>query len=161
MFYGNFLINEVKHLSNDGYCVIIGIVGGMISKLVGGFDYSIKAMFLLMIVDIISGFVCAAFFNKSKYSSNGVTSDALIKGAIRKISILSIVAIGVVVDRVLEIDIIRNGVVIYFIATEGISVLEHMVIIGIPIPQFVLSILENMKKETENIGNEKINSDKK
>lgn len=137
-------------MQTDQSCVIIGVVGGLCTKILGGFDYSLKAMLLLMGIDIIAGFICAAIFDKSKYSKNGVCSDALIKGAIRKISILSIVAIGVVIDTIMEMDYVRNGVVMYFIATEGISILEHMVVIGLPVPAFVTNILENMRKEVDN-----------
>lgn len=129
-------------------CVIIGAVGGFFMKIFGGFDYSLKAMLLLMVIDIFSGFISAWMFNTSKYSKNGVTSDALLKGAVRKISMLSIVSIGVVIDGVMGFNYVRNGVVMYFIATEGISILEHMIHIGIPVPKFVGQMLENMREDT-------------
>lgn len=134
-------------MKSEQVCGIIAVAGGLASKMLGGFDYAIKAMFLLMVIDIVSGFVCAWIFNTSKYSINGVTSDALFKGAIRKIFMLSIVTIGVVVDRVMGFNYVRNAVVMYFIATEGISILEHMVVMGIPVPKFVESMLETMRKE--------------
>lgn len=128
-------------------CGIIGVVGGFIADILGGADYTLRALMLLMLIDIIAGFSSASFYNTSKYSKNGVSSEALLKGAVRKISVLSIIAIAVIIDRVMGLNYVRNAVVMYFIATEGISILEHLVVIGVPVPQFVISILENIKKD--------------
>lgn len=136
-------------LQNLEQYAIIGIVGGYASKILGGFDYTLKAMVMLMLIDIIIGFLCASFFDISKYSNNGVSSDALMKGAIRKITILAIVSIGVIADRLLNTDYIRNAVVVYFIATEAISILEHLINMGIPVPSALYSIMENMQKENK------------
>lgn len=135
-------------------CVIIGVVGGFCAKMLGGFDYAMKILIFFMVVDIIAGFVCAALFNCSQYAKNGVSSTALLRGAVRKISILSIVAIGVAIDRIIETDYVRNGVVMYFIATEGISILEHCVNMGIPVPKFIVGLLENIGREKEEKSNE-------
>lgn len=121
-------------------------------KMLGGFDYTLKAMLLLMLIDIVAGFVCAWLYNTSQYSKNGVTSEALMKGAVRKIFILAIVAIGVVLDNIMNINYVRNGVVMYFIATEGISVLEHLITMGIPVPNFVKQMLEKIQSDSENTG---------
>lgn len=138
-----------KSLQNIEVYAIISMIGGYASKILGGFDYTLKAMILLMGIDIVIGFLCACFFDISKYSKNGVTSDALLKGAIRKITILCIVAIGVIIDRMMGMDYVRNAVVIYFIVTESVSILEHMVNMGIPVPSALYSILENMQKESK------------
>ena len=57
-------------------CVVAGIIGGTAVKLLGGFDYSLMAMFTLMLIDIILGFISAAVFKLSKYG-NGVSSEAI------------------------------------------------------------------------------------
>ena len=78
-------------------CVVAGIIGGTAVKLLGGFDYSLMAMFTLMLIDIILGFISAAVFKLSKYG-NGVSSEALAKGALRKCSMLCIIIIGTIID---------------------------------------------------------------
>lgn len=146
-------------MTHEKICGIIAIVGGAIAKLVGGFDYTLKAMILLMVIDILCGVVCAGFFKVSKYDKKGITSNALFKGILRKITALMLVAIAVVIDNVLGIDYVRNGVVIYFIATEGISVLENMISIGIPVPKVILRLLENIKETAETDLNQDQTSD--
>lgn len=128
---------------------VVGVLGGFISLAVGGFDTIFKAMFALMVIDVICGCVAAAFFNKSKYSKNGLSSDAMIKGTVRKMGMLVIVCVGTIVDAVIGIDYARNCVVMYFIATEGISIMEHMQTMGIPLPKFVLALLETIKDQSD------------
>lgn len=123
---------------------------GLVSGALGGFDYLLVCLISMIVIDFVMGFISAAVFNTSKYSNNGVTSDALFKGAIRKICILGLVCCAVIIDRALTLDYVRNAVCLYFIATEGISVMEHLVHIGVPVPKFVIRILESVKEEKEN-----------
>lgn len=127
-------------------CVVAGIIGGTAVKLLGGFDYSLMAMFTLMLIDIILGFISAAVFKLSKYG-NGVSSEALAKGALRKCSMLCIIIIGTIIDNLFGMDYVRNATVFYFIATEGISILEHLIDMNVRVPQFIIRILDSMEKK--------------
>lgn len=128
---------------------IVSTFTGAITTILGGYDSLLKAMLMLMLIDIVCGLVDAAFFNHSKYSSNGLSSTGLVKGAIRKCMLLAIVAVAVVIDNILNTTYIRNCAVIYFIATEGLSVLEHMVAMDVPFPSFVKDILEVMLEKAD------------
>lgn len=127
----------------------VAVVMGTISAILGGYDALLEAMFILMILDIVCGVIDAGFFNHSKYSKNGLTSEGLVKGAIRKCMLLCIVAIAVVLDKILAMDYIRNCAVIYFIATEGLSLLEHMIAMGVPFPKFLKEILEVLLEKAD------------
>lgn len=127
-------------------CVVAGIIGGTIVNLLGGFDYSLIAMFTLMTIDIILGFVSAAVFKKSKYGA-GVSSEALVKGALRKCSMLCIIIIGTIIDNLFGMEYVRNAIVFYFIATEGISILEHLIDMDVRVPYFIVKILDSMEKK--------------
>lgn len=126
------------------------IVCGLGSSLLGGFDTILKAMLLLMVVDMAAGIVCVVFFQKSKYTAGGLSSYAMIKGTVRKLSMLAVIVVGVVIDRALDFEYVRNTIVMYFIATEGISIIEHMAIIGVPLPQFLMKLLEVIKEQNDN-----------
>ena len=125
-------------------CVVAGIIGGTAVKLLGGFDYSLMAMFTLMLIDIILGFISAAVFKLSKYG-NGVSSEALAKGALS--SMLCIIIIGTIIDNLFGMDYVRNAIVFYFIATEGISILEHLIDMDVRVPYFIVKILDSMEKK--------------
>lgn len=143
---------EVLNITKEHLGHIVGLIGAIIATPLGGYDMLLEALLLLILLDIIAGVVRAALFNSSKYSNNGLTSSALFKGALRKIMILIIIAVCVVIDRILGISYVRNYSILYFIATEGLSLLEHMVIMGVPFPAFVKDILDVIL-EKANSGN--------
>lgn len=130
----------------------VSAIGGVVSTALGGFDSLLQALLIMMLIDIICGIVDAGLFNHSKYSNNGLTSDGLVKGAIRKCMLLAIVAAAVVLDRILNMNYIRNCAVIYFIATEGLSMLEHMVAMNVPFPSFIKEILNVLLEKSDKGG---------
>lgn len=125
------------------------IILGFFSSFLGGFDTILKCMLLLMLLDILTGVVSAALFNTSKYSKNGITSNALMQGAVRKIMMLCIVGVGVIIDEILGSNYVRNCVVLYFIGTEGVSLLEHMVHMNVPFPKFVKDVLTTILEQAD------------
>lgn len=125
------------------------IILGFFSSFLGGFDTILKCMLLLMLLDILAGVVSAALFNSSKYSKNGITSNALMQGAVRKIMMLCIVGVGVIIDEILGSNYVRNCVVLYFIGTEGVSLLEHMVHMNVPFPKFVKDVLTTILEQAD------------
>lgn len=131
----------------------ISAIGAFIASFLGGYDALLETMLIMMVLDIIAGVLSAAFFNTSKYSKNGITSDALLRGAIRKVMMLFIVAVGVMVDTILHTTYVRNCAVLYMIGTEGISLLEHMVHMNVPFPKFLKDIIETIL-ERGDTGNE-------
>lgn len=140
-------------MDTQRYMIPISMVGGLVANVLGGFDSLLKALLFMMLMDIIAGICSAAFFNTSKYSRNGITSDALIKGIIRKVMMLVIISIATVLDGVLDLDYIRNCACIYLIGTEGVSLIEHMMHMNVPFPKFIKDIMETLLEKGDN-GNE-------
>lgn len=139
-------------MDNKVFAFVFPVLG-LLSTSLGGYDPMLHAMFILMIMDIVAGVTSAAIFNTSKYSKNGVTSEGLMKGAIRKIMMLFVVAIAVLVDNILSLTYVRNCAVLYMIGMEGISLLEHMIHMGVPFPNFLQKIIETILEKGDN-GNE-------
>lgn len=141
-------------------CGGFAVISSFVAPLVGGFDSLIKAMGLLMVMDIITGLISAGLFNTSKYSKNGLTSDALMKGAVRKIMMLFIVSLAVMVDSIIKTNYIRNCAVLYFIATEGLSIIEHMVHMGVPFPSFIKTMLDVLLEKADSANGNTADSNK-
>lgn len=138
-------------LSKAELCGGVGILVGSVSAVLGGFDILLKCLLLLMAIDIITGFLASAVYGHSRYTSHGkVSSSAMVQGSVRKILILCVVAIGVVVDRVINMDYARNACVMYFICSEAISVFENLDHCEVPIPKFIRTILETIKEQEDN-----------
>ena len=109
--------------------------------LLGGFDVAISCLLIAIILDYISGII-KAFINKNLSSNIGF------RGIVKKVAILIIVMLAVLVDRVAgETGAIRTLVIYYFVANEGLSIIENLGEAGIPIPKKLKEALKVLKKE--------------
>ena len=109
--------------------------------LFGEFDIALQCLIVFIILDYISGFI-KAFCTKTLSSKIGF------KGIVKKVGILAIVALSVSLDRLGgNTGAMRTLVIYYFVANEGLSVLENLAEAGIPIPKSIKKALKNIKKE--------------
>lgn len=116
--------------------VIISVIGCALANLVGGFDLAIKVLALFMLIDYILG-VMDSLIEKTTSSKVGV------KGLFKKASILVVVIVAVNLDRLLNTDafMFKNLVTFFYIANEGISILENCAKLGVPIPKEITNTL--------------------
>jgi len=126
-----------------GFKTTVGIcgavLGGVLAEILGGWDVWLKALVLFVVLDYISG-VLAAFYEKKLNSAIGF------KGIIKKVFIFVLVAVAFEVDILTGTNIIRCAVIGFYIATEGLSILENAGRAGLPLPEILLDALEQMKE---------------
>ena len=114
----------------------------------GGLDMALKTLLILMVLDYITG-ICKSIINKKVNSVIGL------KGIIKKVGYLIIVALSFLLDGMVgDTGAIRNLVVYFFVANEGISILENWGAMGLPLPSKILEVLEQLKKENGGNNNE-------
>lgn len=132
--------NEImKEISSS----IIAVVCTTLVYLLGGLDVALSCLLIAIVLDYVSGLI-KAFVTKNLSSKIGV------KGIIKKVSVLLIVMLAVLVDRVTgETGAIRTLVIYYFVANEGLSIIENLGQAGVPIPQSIKKALKVMKKENK------------
>lgn len=134
-------------------CTLIGVLGGLISAALGGWDYALVTLMIVMCVDYISGIVVAGVFHASKKTESGaLESNVGFKGLCRKCMILLIVLIAYRMDLVIGVSYIRDTVIIGFIANEVISIIENAGLMGITLPPALvkaIDILTEKAKEGE------------
>lgn len=117
---------------------VIGMVGGTVSGLFGGWDGFLQALILFMAVDWILGVVNACVFKKStKTASGGYSSDVGFKGLVKKCVILVMILIAAGIDTLLGVSVVRDAVCIAYIANELASILETIGQMGVPIPSVI------------------------
>jgi toxin secretion/phage lysis holin len=115
----------------------------------GGLDIALKTLLIFILLDYITG-LCKAIVNKKVNSIIGV------KGIIKKIGYLIVVALSVQLDNITgSTGALRTLVIYFFVANEGISVLENWGSIGLPLPKKIMETLEQLKKENGGNENEK------
>lgn len=111
--------------------------------LLGGMDIALKSLIVIMMIDYITG-VASAIYNKKLSSKIGF------KGIIKKFSYLCIVALSVVIDNLISQDgVIRTLVIYFFVANDGLSIIENMAEMDIKLPKKLVDSLEQIKGKGE------------
>ena len=133
----------------DYFCVAVGIVGGFLAKILGGWDESLFALILFMCIDYVTGIMVAGVFHKSNKTKTGtLESNAGWKGLCRKCMTLLFVIIATELDLVAGTDYIRNAVIIGFIANEVISIAENAGLMGIKLPNVITKAIEVLQQKS-------------
>lgn len=133
---------------------VIGIIGGCISTLLGGWDLALQTLVIFMGVDYTSGLAVAGIFKKSPKSTNGaLESKAGFKGLFRKGMALLVVLVAAQLDKVVGTDFIRDAVIIAYIANEAVSITENAGLMGLYIPKPILKAIDILKQRAEEEDN--------
>jgi len=136
--------------------VAIGAAGGAIASALGGCDYFLQALLVLMVVDYVSGLVVAGIFKKSKKTKSGALNSHIgFKGIIKKGMMLLMVLIAYRLDYVIGWDFVRYGMIIALLVNELISIVENAGLMGIPVSAVFKKAIDILgKKGEENIKKE-------
>lgn len=130
------------------FCSLIGAIGSIIASLMGGWNESITTLFIVMVIDFTTGLMVAGIFHKSKKTESGaLESNACFKGICKKVLILFFVLIGHRVDLMIGTDYIRNAVCIAYICSDTISIIENAGLMGLPVPQAVINMIDILKRK--------------
>lgn len=113
--------------------------GGFLGWFLGGVDGFLYALIAFAIIDYITGVMCA-IADKSLSSAVGF------KGICRKVLIFTMVGIGNIVDVYVlgEGGVLRTAVIFFYLSNEGVSILENSAHLGLPIPEKLKEVLEQL-----------------
>lgn len=120
--------------------IVLVVKRGIVEDVLGGWDGLLSALILFMVVEYLTQ-ILVAILNKKRSNEIGFC------GIAKKVSIIFLVAVGNVID-VLVIQnrsIIRTAVIFFYLSNEGITIIENVAILGLPIPQRLKDILEQFK----------------
>ena len=117
-------------------------LGGALGAVMGGFDGFLYALVVFVVVDYITGLMAAAVEKK-------LSSEVGFKGIFRKVIIFSLVAVGHIVDSyvIRQGSVLRTAVIFFYLSNEGISILENAARTGLPIPEKLKGVLEQLREE--------------
>lgn len=108
----------------------------------GGFDVSLKCLIIVMACDYFTG-VASAIYNRKLSSKIGFN------GILKKACYLCVIDLAVVLDMLLgKSGLIRTLVIYFFVSNDGISILENVGKLGIPLPAPIKECLDQLKKQT-------------
>lgn len=129
----------------------LAMLGGAIAGLFGGFDTMMMVLIACMVIDYITGLI-VAWMGKSQKTENGhMDSKVGFVGIGKKALMLLVVLMAALLDRALGGDqaMFRTMMIWFYVANEGISILENLSLAGVPFPQAVLNALEQLKKKND------------
>ena len=122
---------------------VCGVAITSATYFLGGWDQAIQIMVLVMALDYFTG-VCKAFKQKKLNSRAGVL------GFLKKLGYLVIVALSVVVDRLAgDTGAVRTLTIYFFVANDGLSILENWGAMGLPLPKKLFDALEQLKGKND------------
>ena len=125
--------------------LIFSAVGGWLGYFLGGCDGLLYALIAFVVIDYITGVMCA-IINRELSSAVGF------KGIFRKVLIFLLVGIANIIDvQVIGTGaVLRTAVIFFYISNEGVSLLEDAGHLGLPIPEKIKTVLEQLHDRAEN-----------
>ena len=109
--------------------------------LLGGVDVALQCLLVMIILDYISG-IASAIYNKNLDSKIGL------KGILKKFMYLVIVCVSVIIDKIVgNTGVVRTLVIYFFVANDGLSIIENMGKMGIPLPKKLNDTLNQLKNK--------------
>ena len=124
--------------------MVFTAVGGWLGYFLGGCDGLLYALIAFVVIDYITGVMCAVADKK-------LSSEVGFKGICRKMMIFLLVGIA----NVLDVQVIGSGsalrtaVIFFYISNEGVSLLENATHLGLPVPERIKTVLEQLHDRAE------------
>ena len=119
-------------------------VGGWLGYFLGGCDGLLYALLAFVVIDYITGVMYAI-------ADKNLSSEVGFKGICRKVLIFLLVGIANVLDvQVIGTgSVLRTAVIFFYISNEGVSLLENATHLGLPVPEKIKTVLEQLHDRAE------------
>lgn len=114
----------------------------LVIYLIGGFDNLFRALLVMMALDYLTGLI-------KGYKKKNINSKTAYKGFWKKLIVLFIVVAATQMDMILQEMGIRTLVLMFYVATEFLSIIENAASLGVPIPEKLKGALEQCKDNKE------------
>ena len=129
--------------------LIFAAVGGWLGWFLGGCDGLLYALIAFCIIDYLSGVACAI-------ADHNLSSQIGFKGIFKKVLIFLLVVIGHILDTQVigSGSVLRTAVIFFYLSNEGVSLIENAAHLGLPIPEKLKDVLEQLHDRAEKGGDE-------
>ena len=124
--------------------LMLAAIGGWLGWFVGGADGFLYALIAFVVIDYITGVMCAIVDKK-------LSSEVGFKGICKKVLIFILVGVGNIIDvQVLgQAGVLRTAVIFFYLSNEGVSLLENAGHLGLPVPAKLKAVLEQLHDRSE------------
>ena len=131
---------------------------GAVCSFFTGLPPIIWVLIAVMSLDYVTGLMCGAMGKSPKTETGGLSSHAAFKGLLKKVLILIVVGLAALVDHAItvsagiEMAAVTGACCLWFVASEGLSILENAAAMDVPIPKALIRALEIMREKGEDGG---------
>ena len=124
--------------------LIFTAVGGWLGWFLGGCDGLLYALIAFVVIDYITGVMCAI-------NDHSLSSEVGFRGTCRKVLIFLLVGIANILDVnvIGSGSVLRTAVIFFYISNEGVSLLENAAHLGLPVPDAIKTVLEQLHDRSE------------
>lgn len=128
---------------------LLTAAGGWLGYFLGGCDGLLIALVIFAVADYITGVMCAV-------SDKKLSSAVGFKGICRKVIIFMLVGVAHIIDVniIATGSVLRTAVIFFYLSNEGVSLLENAGHLGLPIPEKLKIVLEQLHDRAEKSDNE-------
>lgn len=143
LFFKKGLVEIMKEFVTTMQCFFAAI-GGALGAVLGGWDGFLYALIVFVVADYLTGVLVAVIGHR-------LSSQVGFHGIAKKVVIFFLVAVGYVIDSLViqNGNVIRTAVIFFYLSNEGISILENVALMGLPVPQKLRDVLEQLKDHRE------------
>ena len=127
--------------------LIFAAIGGWLGYFLGGVDGLLFALLMFILIDYITGVMCAIVDRR-------LSSGIGFRGICKKMLIIMIVCIGHLIDTQVigSGAIFRTAVIFFYLSNDGLSILENAAYLGLPVPEKLKAVLEQLHDRAEKEG---------
>ena len=124
--------------------LIFTAVGGWLGWFLGGCDGLLYALIVFVVIDYVTGVMAAVVDHK-------LSSEVGFKGIFKKVLIFLLVGIGHILDTQVigSGSVLRTAVIFFYLSNEGVSLIENAAHLGLPIPEKLKDVLEQLHDRAE------------
>lgn len=139
----------------DKFVKAIAAAAGAVISFFSGMPPLIWILLAVISLDYITGLICGLMGKSPKTETGGISSRAAFKGLLKKILILVVVMVAALVDHAvqmgagIEFSAVTGATCLWFIAAEGLSIIENAASMGVAIPGILQRALEIMREKGE------------
>ena len=134
---------------------VLAAIGGAVASFFCGLPPILWVLIAVITIDYITGILCGFMGRSQKTETGGVSSKEAFRGLLKKALIILVVLLAALLDKAVSMgtgaafEAVAGATCLWFIASEGFSIIENAAAMGIPIPGVLKQALEIMRKKGE------------
>lgn len=132
---------------------ILAAIGGAIASFFVSMPPLVWILIAVMSIDYLTGLITGAMGKSNKTENGYLESHAALKGLLKKSLIILVVLLAALLDQAvsagagIQFEAVMGATCLWFIASEGLSILENVALMGVPVPKILLKLLEVMREK--------------